>query len=319
MPADGGAGTVPPLADPGPFDVSAGPGNESDAGVYGRAAPTAGMRRAAALALLVLLAGCSFGSPGGTPTETVSPAPLPDDVGLPPGVTDDGVTDPRALGEAHRAALAGRSFTLSSNRTVLGPNGTLRSGLDVRVELAEDRSYHARVATDGPDAPVLLGRPPASGVYWSNGSVHFRKLTRENRTTYDRIDPDAAFVGSWQFWTTTVAYGGVRVREPTVLYAQTFDAIPTEVADRRTANGTIVVRLEGDRATSPAFSQLDPDRVRDVSLVAEVDDRGLVRTFHLSYVAVVDGDAYEVDWRIEYDRLDGTTVEPPEWADRAEE
>jgi hypothetical protein len=273
---------------------------------------------AAALAVAVLLAGCSFGPGGGTPTETVSPAPLPEAAALPPGVTEEGVTAPRVLGEAHRAALRNRSLTLASNRTVTAANGSVVSMLNVTVALADDRSYHARVATAGPEAPVLLGRPPARGEYWSNGSVHLRRLSRDGRTTHDRIDSERAFVGSWQFWTTTVAYGGVSAREPAIYYGTAFDAIPTTVAEHRTANGTAVVRLVGNTARSTAFSQLDVDGVRNVSLVAEVDERGVVRSYRLSYVGLVDGEAYRVRWRIEHDRLDRTTVDPPSWAARAD-
>lgn len=270
-----------------------------------------------AVALAVVLAGCSFGPVAGTPTETVSPAPLPETAGLPPGVSKAGVTAPRALGEAHQVALRNRSVTLHSNRTVTAANGTLVSRLVVTVALAADRSYRAQVGTAGPEAPVLLGRPPARGEYWSNGSLHLRRLSRDGRTTHDRIDPDRAFVGSWRFWTTTVAYGGVSTREPAIYYATAFDAIPTTVVDRRTVNGTVVVRLVGDRARSTAFSQLDVDAVRNVSLVAEVDERGVVRSYRLSYLGLVDGEAYRVRWRIEHHRLDRTTVDPPAWADRA--
>lgn len=271
-----------------------------------------------ALGLSLLLAGCSFAQTGGTPTGTVTPAPVPEHVDLPPGVDESGVVSADRLADAHVDALASRSFTLVSNRTVRDADGRIRSRLSVEVAVGENRSYLADLATAGPDGPVLLGRPPARGVYWSNGSAHVRKLTRQNRTTYDRIDASRTFAGSWLFWTNTVAYGGViglSSAEP--FYRETLRDVPTELAGRRTLNGTTVVRLVGDRAESPEFSQLDADVVRDVRLEAVVDERGLVRSFRLSYEAVVDGEVRTVDWTIRYEAVGGTTVARPSWFDRA--
>ncbi|MFC7194533.1 hypothetical protein ACFQL4_07495 [Halosimplex aquaticum] len=105
------------------------------------------MRSAAVLAL-VLLAGCSVVAPG-PQAETVTPAPVPTAEALPPGVEPDGVADPGALAAAHAATLDGTSFTLIANRTVRYPNGSLRSDLDVRLELSASRDYHASASVRG--------------------------------------------------------------------------------------------------------------------------------------------------------------------------
>jgi hypothetical protein len=276
------------------------------------------MRRAALVVLVLVLAGCNYAPADGTATESVSPAPVPEDVEFPPGVDESGVVSPSRLADAHVDALGSQSFTLVSNRTVRDADGRVRSHLEVTVAVGENRSYLADLTTAGPEGPVLLGRPPARGVYWSDGSDHARKLTRRNETSYDRIDASRTFAGSWLFWTNTVAYGGVIGRSSAEsFYRSTLRDVPAELAGQRTENGTTVVRLVGDRAGSTDFSQVDAGDVRDVRLEAVVDERGLVRSFRLSYEAVVDGDLRTVDWEISYERVGNTSVSRPDWFDRA--
>lgn len=276
------------------------------------------MRRAALVVLVLVLAGCSYAPADGTETESVTAAPVPEEVDHPPGVDESGVVSPGRLADAHVDAVASRSFRLVSNRTVRDADGQVRSRVAVTVAVAEDRSYLSDLTTEGPEGPVLLGRPPARGVYWSNGSDHVRKLTRRNETSFDRIDASRTFAGSWLFWTNTVAYGGVIGRSSAEsFYRATLRDVSAELAGRRTENGTTVVRLVGDRAESTDFSQLDADEVRDVRVEAVVDERGLVRSFRLSYEAVVDGEVRTVDWQIRHEQVGNTSVSRPDWFDRA--
>jgi len=275
---------------------------------------------AAVLSLLLVLAGCSTLVPApapSTPSAPTTPAPVPTDDRadgeLAPGVTAEGVVASRTLAEAHVARLADRSFALSVNRTTRYPNGTLRERLRLNLSLAADRSYLVHTSTAGPQAPVFLGRPPASASFWSNGSTYTRRLTRENTTTYSQFQPTAG-AGTWQYWARTVPYGG-RGGNPRGFITRTFSAVPTRVTGRVADGNGTSYRLVGDRATAPIeLGIADP---RDVRLTATVTAGGLVRSLSLSYVGTVDGQAIAVTRRFRYERVGNTTVERPPWVAQA--
>lgn len=274
---------------------------------------------AAALCVLLALAGCNTLAPGpgpSTPSTPATPAPVPTDDPdgeLAPGVTTEGVVSSRTLAEAHVARLDDRSFDLAVNRTTRYPNGTLRGRLGLDLSLGADRSYLVHTATTGPEAPVFLGRPPAEASFWSNGSTYTRRLTRGNTTTYTQFQPtDGA--GTWQYWARTVPYGG-RGGNPRGFITRTFSAVPTRVTDRVADGNVTTYRLVGSRATAPIeLGVADP---REVELTATVTAAGLVRSLSLSYVGTVDGRQITVTRQFRYERVGNATVARPPWVDRA--
>jgi len=266
---------------------------------------------------MALLAGCS-GFTGGTestPTLTPGDAPPPTQA-YPPGVDESGVVAPDALADAHTARDDGRSYTLVSNRTVRYANGTLRSDLSVRIELASDRSFVVSVSSDGADGPLLLGEPPASAAFWSNGSTYARALTRDGRTTYNTFTPPDQYTGTWRYWTRTVAFGG-RSGYSGRTIRDVFTSIPTEVTGRETRNGTTVVRLAGTSAESTDFAAPEIDSVGNLTLRAVVDTDGLVRLLEYRFDGTVDGEPVVVERTIRYEGVGSTSVENPSWLDRA--
>lgn len=278
-----------------------------------------------ALAMLVVAAavvGTGAGGPAASsePAATATPEPTTFRTvagdRYPPGLSAEGVVDPVLLGRAHEEALEGESYTLSSNRTVRYANGTLRSQLGVRVRLAGNRSYLARARTAGPYAPVFLGRPPAHGVYWSNGTVYARRLTRDGERVYNTFEPANGLSGAgrWQYWTTTVPYGG-GLRDPERLYGQVFGAMSVSVITTHEPDGRRRHVLLGGADRVPSF--LDGADARNVTVSASVSDRGVVRSFQVRYETTVDGKDVVVEWRIRYDDVGRTTVERPPWLDRA--
>lgn len=274
---------------------------------------------AVALAVVLLLAGCSTLSsdpaPRG-PTETATPAPVPTggpDGVLAPGVTREGVTDPRTLAEAHVARLADESYTLVVTRTTRHPNGTLRERLDLNLSLAADRSYLVHAETEGPEAPVFLGRPPASAAFWSNGSVYTRRLTHRGDTTYTTFQPTNG-AGTWQYWARTVPFGG-RGGNPRGFITRTFGSTPTRTTGRVADDGTTAYTLVGTGATAPI--ELGVEDPREVDLRATVTAEGLVRSVNLTYVGTVDGQPIEVTRRFRYERVGATNVTRPAWVARA--
>lgn len=278
-----------------------------------------GRLAAGLLCLLVLVSGCSAlldDGPAGAegPTATVTPAPVPDDTELAPGVTRRGVEAPARLAQAHAEAVGGRSFVLTASRTVRYANDTLRSGLWVRVAV-DDRAHLAEAATAGPEAPVFLGRPPANATFWSNGSTHVRKLTRDGRTTYNEFGPPASGVATRSYWTGTVPFGG-RQATPESFYRTLFESVAVGLAGETRSDATATYRLVGERVTNETF-RFGATDVRDVRLVATVTDRGIVRNLSLTYVGEVEGETVTVSRTVRYRKVGETTVERPDWFERA--
>lgn len=278
------------------------------------------MNRAVLACLLALLAGCSAlpvggGNAGGTDTATVTPAPIPEGGTFPPGVSSDGVETPAALARAHVSVINNRSYTFATEREVRYRNGTLRSRLRLRVALGADRSYRAETATAGPDAPVFLGEPPASAVFWSNGSLYLRKFTHDNETVYNEFQTTEDGAGTWSYWVSTVPFGGGRDR-PERFYRDVFRSIPTRTVERRTDDGTVAYRLVGARARDNSFDD-EVDAISDLRLEAVVTQAGLVRSLTLTYAGTIDGEPVEVHWTFRYRDIGNTTVGRPDWFDRA--
>lgn len=264
------------------------------------------------VAAVFLLAGCSGFTGGDESTPTLTPAERPETASYPPGVAADGVVSPDALAEAHTERDDAVSYTLVSNRTVRYANGTVRSGLSVRVRLAENRTYLTELETAGPRGPVLLGLPPAAATYWSDGTTYARKLSRDGQVTYNTFSPPDQYTATWRFWTRTVAFGG-RSGYAGQTVRETFSAIPTRLAGRETRNGTVVYRLVGTTATSTDFAAPEIDTVSDLSFAATVDADGLVRSLSYRFDGTVDGEPVTVRRTIAYRRVGSTSVGRPSW------
>ena len=268
-----------------------------------------------AVAVGLLLAGCntvpSLDGPT-SPTTTVTPVDIPAEYDYAPGVTTEGVTDPGALAAAHERALADSSYRVRATRTVRHANGTLRAQLLVDVALDQNRTFLASAATRGPAAPVFLGRPPATGTYWSNGSVYVRRLTRDGETTYTAFEPPGGGAGTWRYWTRTVPFGGGQAT-PGGFYRGLFTAVPTRLADE--TPGAEPYRLVGDTATAPF--QTEVTDVRDVRLVASVRRDGLVQSLTLRYAGEIDGTTVRVERTVRYRDVGTTAVGRPPWFEKA--
>lgn len=273
------------------------------------------------LAALLVTAGCGLpvgdGSSGNGSDGSLTAAPVPADrADYPPGITAGRVTAPDRLARAHGRAIENVSYRLRSNRSTYYPNGTLRSRLDLDLRLSRARHHRAAVRTAGPAAPVILGRPPASAVYWSNRSLYASRIERDGDTVYSLTQATSNPFATWQYWSGTAAFGGGS-SYPTARYAGFFRAIPTRVVNNRTVNGTTVFELRGREARSPAFTVGPAERVEDVRLRATVTEDGLVRSLRLRYVATHEDGRYRVAWTIAYPERGGLGVGDPPWLDRA--
>lgn len=252
---------------------------------------------------------------GGGPAETATPT---DSTPFPPGLTREGVTEPGALGAAHEASIDGEGYVLLSNRTVRYENGTVRSRLALRVALGVNDTYLAEAATAGPHAPKFLGLPPARATYWSNGTLYLRRAADGNATTYNSFVPPNGDVASPQYWVSTVAFGGRVGNRPGTFFESVFASVPTRI-EVRTPGPTDTYRLVNRgtiRTSDPPFAG-EVSNVRDVVLIARVDERGVVRSLHLGYTGVVGGETVRVDRDIAYRAIGNTTVGRPPWFERA--
>jgi len=267
------------------------------------------------VAVVVVTAGCSgfaFGG-GDRPVSTVTPAPVPsDDAGAyPVGLGPDGVTSPSLLGAAHADALNGTSYTLRMTRTVRYANGTLRSDLRIEVALDADRTHFANVSVRGHAAPVLLGRPPASASFWSDGDVYLRRLTRDNRTIYNEYEPPDSYAGTWRYWVHTAALNG----RPSADVTQTVAPFQTRTDRAATGDGTEYV-VSGDRLRRGDIGAPWSAR-RNATLAARVTESGLVRAYRTEYTAMAGGERVRVTRTVRFDGVGNTTVGRPSWYDRA--
>jgi hypothetical protein len=266
------------------------------------------------LLVAVLLAGCS--SFGGTPTPGgLTPAPVPETTPTADGSDPAADASATRLVDGHVRQLRNQSYTVSSNYTVRYRNGSLRSRALVRVELAEDRAYRTRLGTAGPEAWRILGSPPATAVFWSDGSLYAGKYGRENGTTYSEFTPGDGGVGTWHFWAKRAAFRGGSSYERGALVSL-FGSIETETVGIRSGDGTAAYRLVGTQPRSTEFARRGMRDVHDVRLVVVVVG-GIVRSVDLRYEATVDGDPVVVRWRIEYTNVGNTAVRRPEWVARA--
>lgn len=267
------------------------------------------------VAVVVVTAGCSgfaFGG-GDGPVSTVTPAPVPaDDAGTyPVGLGPGGVTSPSLLGAAHAAALNGTSYTLKMTRTVRYANGTLRSDLRIEVALDADRTHLANVSVRGHAAPVLLGRPPASASFWSDGDVYLRRLTRDNRTIYNEYEPPDNYAGTWRYWVHTAALNG----RPEADVTQTVAPFQTRTTRTESDDGTVYV-VSGDRLRRGDLGTPWSAR-RNATLAARVTQSGLVRAYRTEYTATAGGERVRVTRTVRFDDVGNTTVGRPSWYDRA--
>lgn len=260
------------------------------------------------VALAVVLAGCPAVGPAVTPT------PEPEE--YPPGVSSEGVVDAPALARAHDATIENSSYTLVSNRTVRYTNGTVASAVFVRLELAADRSFFVRTSTAGPEGPEFLGAPPASGEFWSNGTVYVSALARDGEVSHSQFEPPNNHVGTWRYWRATVPFGGQggHARET---ISGVFGSVRTDVTNVRRVNETTVYTVAGSEAVDGEFATVGSGPVGNVTVTAEVTESGLLRRMDLTYVTFQDDRSVRFEWTLRYTDLGTTTVSRPAWFERA--
>lgn len=231
-----------------------------------------------------------------------------------PGVSGDGVADPAALADAHAAAIEETSYSLDIDHVTRGLDRRLRSYLSMDLNLAADRSFLTFVSTAGPEAPAFLGEPPAAKVYWSDGEEYLAQSLGGPETSFHSFEPPDGYAGTWQYWANTVPFGGTYGSGPERYYRTVFEAVPTRLVDRQVVDGDTVYRVVGDVETpddAASLAEVDASDVRDVSLSADVDSDGVVRSLVLEFAADADGAPVALARNLAYAPIDRETVVRP--------
>lgn len=250
------------------------------------------MRRPAlaVVCLLVALAGCNGVVTPDRPAPT--PATVPDD--RPPGVSATGEVRTVALLENHTAALGDRSVTLRERRVERFANGTLRRNRTATL-YAGGESYYLDERYRGENP---WGSSAGSVRYeqWGNGSVGVEAVTTDEGRRYGVERPDIATVTRFDR-----LYLLFSTLEPTVV---------------RDSGDGVVVRATGVTGVDIG----GPVRnARNVTLVARIDEAGLVREYRLAYTGTVDGATVRVTERAAFTDLGRTTAPRPAWVGEAVE
>jgi hypothetical protein len=253
------------------------------------------------LAVAVTVGGSLVGSsdPTDPPVTPAAPATEPPPLppagdGPPPGVGDDGITDLDALADAHAEAVGERSHTIWYDRSQprnLDPNET-RVRRDVDITAADDRYL---VET----TEVVSGNETYLGAVYRDGGVIYTADWNETSRRHERV--------LRLDWRNVLVPTAPDLRENLVgRYLSTPRTTVTGTTER---DGVTVYRVVGRGA--PNSSSLG--EVRDYSVVALVDSRGLVHDLTVRYASVLSDREYRITVEITYGRIGETTVTPPAW------
>ena len=233
--------------------------------------------------------------PTARPTPTETPSPYPDGYGA------GGVADPSAAMSTHVEELTAlESYVVSVNATLLDENGSV-----YRLQSAE--------AVETGSAEILA----ATRVYGEGVLLQYFA----NDTVYERFDPpdDDPQYRSNDADYTVVEHAGSAVLWPAVANVS-YDGVETVDRDGRTLYRYTGTQITDDEAVVPLFGgTLDRGAVSDFRAEFLVGGDGIV--YRLEYEGTVTVDGKDRDLRVVFETtaIDETTVNEPDWTDRAED
>ena len=257
--------------------------------------------------LLLVLAGCNgLAGPAderrtvnpdldSTPSPTARPVP---DAEYPSGVSAEGF-DPRALTDAHVAALENRSNAVRVHTTVLAANGTTL--LSRAATTRENGSALSVSLVTSGASPDFRGKT-TDYRYWSDGDATFERREGPNGThvTEELLGGAGPRIG----FTTT----GRSVVKPILLAAE-FEHVGTE----RRGNATAHLLT----ATPDSYEYSRVGETWNVRLAVAVAPTGVVEWMLVRYDARVRGVEVTFVRRFRVFDVGTTTVERPGWVEDA--
>jgi hypothetical protein len=222
--------------------------------------------------------------------------------GTPPGVSASGIEDVEALARAHARAVANRSYTVWVDwyrPRNFRPGGT-RVQRDIDVATEGDRYL---IET----TEVVADNRTHTGAIYHDGAGTYAAVWNGTSGEYERV-----FAVTQRRVTVPTSES---IRQNLVRrYLSTPETDITEVQsgtlERR--NGRRLFRITGTGAPNVSSTAT----IRNYSVEAMVDSRGFVR--NVTVQATVEhpqnsGQTLRIEREYTYDRVDSTTVEPPEW------
>ncbi|MFP9193959.1 hypothetical protein [Natronosalvus vescus] len=251
------------------------------------------------LALVVLLAGCgAFGSAGDDSDRdpygvdnTTSPELLP-------GLTENEVTNHRALLENHAETLSNRSYMLEQTTTRTYPNGTVSYTLTETMAVEADGTARVELTegmADEADDTALVEHRFGEG--WG---------TEEEVLTNFAVNRSD--------------------EEPPTFYRQArtkYHFTAFESVERGMSamdNISISTKAEGKTRYILESAESSPYQYENASLHMVVNEEGYVESYRFAYEELVDSEMMTVVMEVTIDRVDEEiTVERPEWVSEARE
>jgi hypothetical protein len=260
----------------------------------GRAAPAVGLVVVVVAAAALVVAGVgAAGSAASDPAVdeagwvTAEPDGGGTNATLAPGLTRAGVVDPRALADAHEAALAGDAYAVrvTYREQFRRERSFPRAGRVRTVGVAGPTRYHE--TTRGWGDPAVAPVPTAEREVYADGPARFVRTPGENGTV--ARTPLGATDGE-----VYAARGASYVRR--FLDAERTDAVVTRVED-------------GEVRHRVAVRGTDRRGVAAYSATAVVTGEGLVRSLRVSYLSR--DPEVAVSLRVRYDPGGGSVDRPP--------
>ncbi|RRJ28328.1 hypothetical protein [Halocatena pleomorpha] len=250
----------------------------------------------------VVLAGCSGLPAIGSDSDpvTVTPAQVPTDEGegLPPGVTESGISSVQTLIDAHREALANRSVAINSTYRIVVNNRTVgRSNTTIRI--ASDRMAVSTVSK----------HTPSNGTreMWTNETGFYSNSTQNGTNTYRH-------------------YNGTR------------ESLPQERSNRRLTMGIkSLLQKASNVSVEPILDDGSPDRyllqgtrqndeqsgfssaymtIQESNLSAVIDEHGFIRGYEYERRQRNETTTAKIVTTVRFHR-DTTPPKRPAWIDEA--
>lgn len=264
-----------------------------------------GVRTAPLLAAMLVLAGCSGATGiGGTPTRSVTPAPVPADATPParttaPGLSPRGVENASLLASAHRRVLAGAPFTERTVTTVRDGNGTVLGRRTLVVRHGPE-AFRIGYAVEGGPRREARSFGTVAAAVWSDGRTTVQSIT-DGDGSVERSRVPSGFYADF-------------VDPEASLYAQTLARAHLRRADRRVVDGTTryVFVAEG-LDPSPAFALPGASPTGNASVRAVVGANGVLHRVTVTFPARYRGRSATVDHVFEYTGIGTTTAPRPRW------
>lgn len=244
-----------------------------------------------AVALLVVLAGCSGFPSIGTESDRVSVTPADVPTGdrsgtIAPGVTETGIVNAQTLVDAHRRVLVNEPMTMNSSVHAVAENGTVLHRVNSTVRYGANRTtvYTHSSRT----VPGRTGSTEREG--WSNDTDSY-VLVRENSTTTYHHRPRM---------NTTVSPGIMRGLK---------NAVDISVQNLSNSGGPDQYRLEG---TAKGGNEQSPE----YQLTLHIDERGFIHEYKQEFQYQQDETTIRQTTDIHF-HANTTPPERPEWVSKA--